>query len=86
METPKNITFSFDLDQTNLILKWLGKGPFDETAALIQKIQTEGVAQIQAQQPKTEVADAKASKAVERALAKSKTIPLPASESLSATK
>lgn len=44
----ENITLELTINETNTILASLGKHPFDEIAALINKIQTQGSAQIAA--------------------------------------
>ncbi len=40
------ITLELSIDEVNIILKSLGKHPFDEIASLIVKIKTQGEAQL----------------------------------------
>lgn len=57
----ENITLELTINETNIILSSLGKHPFDEIAALIQKIQMQGATQIaamQAEAPEDEESDA----------------------------
>ena len=41
-----NIKIDLTVQETNIILKYLGKGSFDEVAGLIAKIKSEGDKQI----------------------------------------
>jgi hypothetical protein len=41
-----NINLELTIQETNIILKYLGKGSFDEVAGLITKIKKEGDKQI----------------------------------------
>jgi hypothetical protein len=45
------IKFELSISEINTILKYLGKGSFDEVAALIAKIKSEGDKQIAEQEP-----------------------------------
>ena len=42
-----NITLELTVDEVNVVLRCLGKHPFDEIAQLIGKIKTQGEEQIQ---------------------------------------
>lgn len=44
------LNLNLELEEVNLILRSLGKHPFDEIAQLINKIQQQGEAQIKLQQ------------------------------------
>lgn len=46
----ENITLDLTVEDTNAILSTLSKHPFESIAALIQKIQDQGRAQIEAMQ------------------------------------
>ena len=49
------IKLDLTVNEVNVILRSLGKHPFEEIAALIQKIKTQGEAQLaELQPPKTE--------------------------------
>lgn len=50
------VKIELTVTETNLILRSLGKHPFDEIAALIQKIKTQGEAQLAELQAATEAA------------------------------
>lgn len=45
------IKLELEVNEVNLVLRSLGKHPFDEIAALIGKIKTQGEAQLAAQAP-----------------------------------
>ena len=47
------IKLELTIDEVNMILRTLGKHPFDEVVALIQKIKQQGDAQLAAQQQQT---------------------------------
>ena len=49
-----NLNLELTLDEVNMILRSLGKHPFDEIAALIGKIKTQGEAQVIAAKQETE--------------------------------
>jgi hypothetical protein len=53
------IKLELEVNEVNLVLRSLGKHPFDEIAALIGKIKTQGEAQL-AEQKATEPASAEA--------------------------
>lgn len=59
MDETMNITLNLSVAEVNTILKVLGKHPFDEIAALINKIKVEGEEQIKVAQ---ETATAEAEK------------------------
>jgi hypothetical protein len=44
----QTINLTLTVNETNMILRSLGKHPFEEVAALIQKIKTQGEKQIEA--------------------------------------
>jgi hypothetical protein len=50
-----NLNLELTLDEVNMILRSLGKHPFDEIAALIGKIKNQGEAQVAAAQQEAEV-------------------------------
>lgn len=49
-ETVNEIKLELTIDETNLILRTLGKHPFEEVVALINKIKEQGEPQVAAQQ------------------------------------
>ena len=52
------IKLELAVEETNMILRTLGKHPFEEVVALVNKIKQQGEPQVAAMKPKEEPADA----------------------------